>query len=80
VVDPGESESCSVEVELLYQPIGYRWAHNLGEHQADETLRFVGYYQAMADQSAIRLAAASTWITARPAEPPQVVEPPTESP
>ena len=30
-----------VEVELWYQPIGYRWAHNLNSYPAVETQRFV---------------------------------------
>lgn len=44
-----------VEAELWYQPIGYRWAHNLGDKQADEIERFIGYYTEMADSSAVVL-------------------------
>jgi hypothetical protein len=33
-----------VDVELLYQPIGYRWAKNLEAYDSAETRRFVGYY------------------------------------
>ncbi|HEX5049156.1 MAG TPA: hypothetical protein VFX89_18735 [Gammaproteobacteria bacterium] len=33
-----------VDVELLYQPIGYRWAKNLEAYDAFETRRFTGYY------------------------------------
>jgi putative ubiquitin-RnfH superfamily antitoxin RatB of RatAB toxin-antitoxin module len=40
-----------VEVELLYQPIGYRWAHNLEKYDAPEPKRFVGYYNAMSAAS-----------------------------
>ena len=40
-----------VEVELLYQPIGYRWAHNLEKYDAPEPKRFVGYYNAMSSAS-----------------------------
>ena len=36
-----------VDVELQFQPIGYRWAHNLGSYDAIETRRFVDYYHAM---------------------------------
>jgi hypothetical protein len=43
------------EVELWYQPIGYRWAHNLKNYNADETQRFVGYYAAMGRGSAVLL-------------------------
>lgn len=38
-----------VEVELRYQPIGYRWAHNLEAYDAPEPKAFVGYYNALAD-------------------------------
>ena len=45
-----------VEVELWYQPIGYRWAHNLNPYSASETRRFVSYYDSMPSSSAIVLA------------------------
>jgi hypothetical protein len=48
----------TVEAELWYQPIGFRWAHNLGDQQADEIERFIGYYEAMADSSAVVLTSA----------------------
>ena len=35
----------TVEVELRYQPIGYRWAHNLERYDAPEPKRFVGVLQ-----------------------------------
>jgi hypothetical protein len=47
-----------VTVELLYQPIGYRWAHNFDSIQAPEPQRFAGYYKAAADHSAHILARA----------------------
>ena len=37
----------TVEAELLYQPIGYRWANNLKKYDAAEPRRFNGYYDAM---------------------------------
>jgi hypothetical protein len=46
----------TIEAELWYQPIGYRWAHNLGDQQADEIERFVRYYDEMASVSAVTLA------------------------
>jgi hypothetical protein len=47
----------TVEVELLYQPIGYRWAQNLGPYKAAmEPARFQDYYKAMGAASAARLA------------------------
>jgi hypothetical protein len=47
-----------VEAELLYQPIGFRWAHNLKAYKAAEPDRFVGYYEQMASGSATTLARA----------------------
>jgi hypothetical protein len=49
-----------VEVEVWYQPIGYRWAHNLAPYHADEPQRFVGYYEQDAAHSAVMLAHAET--------------------
>jgi hypothetical protein len=46
----------AVEVEVLYQPIGYRWAHNLEAYPATEPRRFVRYYREMASSTSIRLA------------------------
>jgi hypothetical protein len=45
-----------VEVELWYQPIGFRWAHNLEPYKAMETQRFVGYYESMSSDTATILA------------------------
>jgi hypothetical protein len=42
-----------VEAELWYQPIGYRWAHNLSPYDAVEPRRFVGYYDSMAGANAV---------------------------
>jgi len=46
----------TVEAELWYQPIGFRWADNLRGYDAVEPRRFVGYYDALAADSAARLA------------------------
>jgi hypothetical protein len=40
-----------VEVELLFQPIAFRWAQNLDPYDAPETERFLGYYRSMASSS-----------------------------
>jgi hypothetical protein len=45
-----------VEVELWYQPIGFRWAHNLSPYKAMEPQRFVEYYDASPADTAIILA------------------------
>ena len=51
-----------IEVELWYQPIGYRWAHNLDSYKSTETQRFVSYYDSMAATTATVLAhAEATW-------------------
>ncbi len=49
-----------VEAELWYQPIGFRWAHNLGPYKAAEPQRFVGYYESMATGTAVLLTRAET--------------------
>jgi len=48
-----------VEVELLYQSIGYRWAHNLEPYKAPEPARFVSYYNASSAGSSVVVATAS---------------------
>jgi len=45
-----------VDVELRYQPIGFRWAQNLRSYDAFEPKRFVGYYEEMAAGSSTVLA------------------------
>jgi hypothetical protein len=45
-----------VEVELWYQPIGYRWAHNLEPYETVETRRFLNYYESMSSSTAVVLA------------------------
>jgi hypothetical protein len=45
-----------VEVELCYQPIGYRWAMNLKHYDAEEPRRFMRYYEDAASSSTVVLA------------------------
>jgi hypothetical protein len=47
-----------VEAELWYQPIGFRWAHNLEPYTAAEPQRLVAYYKAASRHSAVVLARA----------------------
>jgi hypothetical protein len=47
-----------VEAELWYQPIGFRWAHNLESYKASEPQRLVTYYKAASQRSAVILAKA----------------------
>jgi len=61
----------AMSVELLYQPIGFRWAHNLeGYEEALEPGRFVGYYEAAAGSSAVVLATASANVVLALLDPP----------
>jgi hypothetical protein len=53
----------SVDVELRYQPIGYRWAHNLDGYDAAEPKRFVGYYNTLAAESSVVITRTSTSLT-----------------
>jgi len=48
-----------VQVELMFQPISFRWAENLKRYDAPEPKRFVGYYASMSGGTAVRLASAS---------------------
>jgi len=53
-----EAGPYQVKAELWYQPIGFRWAHNLEPYKAAEPQRFVSYYKADSNKSAIILAEA----------------------
>jgi hypothetical protein len=56
-VDVGGAQGpFSIDAELLYQPIGFRWANNLKPYDAPEPRRFTGYFDAMAPASAATLA------------------------
>jgi hypothetical protein len=56
----GASGPFRVDVQLMYQPIAFRWAHNLEAYRASpEPNRFVGYYDAMSGGTATTLASAS---------------------
>ena len=49
-----------VQVELRYQPIGYRWAQNLAPYKAPEPQKFVEYFNAVASVSSVVVARASS--------------------
>lgn len=55
----GAAGPFTVEAELWYQPVGYRWAHNLAGYDSAETRRFTGLYEQAAGSSATLLARAS---------------------
>jgi hypothetical protein len=51
------SGELTIDVELRYQPIAYRWAQNLERYDAPEPKRFVSYYAATAGESSVVIAA-----------------------
>ena len=55
-LDDGAGE-VRVSARLLFQSIGFRWAENLSGYDSVETDRFVGYYRANSNVSAVELAA-----------------------
>jgi hypothetical protein len=55
----GSEGPFTVEAELWYQPIGYRWAHNLAQQEAAEIDFFVDAYDSLATASAKLLARAT---------------------
>jgi cytochrome c551/c552 len=58
-VDLGDARGpFKVEAELWYQPVGYRWAHNLEQQDTAEARRFLGFYDAVSKRSAAVLAKA----------------------
>lgn len=48
-----------VTAELLYQPIGFRWATNLEPYTQSEPQRFVAYYRSAAAASSVVVAAST---------------------
>jgi hypothetical protein len=49
----------TITAELLYQPIGFRWATNLKSYAAPESQRFTSYFDSMAGATTATLARAS---------------------
>jgi hypothetical protein len=63
VVDAGgRSGPFQASAELRYQPVSYRWAQNLRAYDANETRRFVKWYDEMASGSSQVLASATAAI------------------
>ena len=48
-----------IAVELRYQPIAYRWAHNLGGYAAPEPTRFVAFFRHLSSAASAVVATAS---------------------
>ncbi len=61
----GATAPLTVDAELLYQSIAYRWAENLRGYAAEETQRFGRYYAENAAASAALIATATATIPAR---------------
>ena len=55
-VDPADGPF-QIDAELRFQVIGFRWAENLKPYKAEETSRFVRYYESMASSSSEILSA-----------------------
>ncbi len=51
----GAAGPFTVDVELQYQPIGFRWANNLKRYDAAEPRRFTSYYDSMSAACATTL-------------------------
>jgi hypothetical protein len=49
----------TVDVELRYQTIGYRWAHNLSDYNAPEPKQFLSYFRSMSAGSSVVVATAT---------------------
>jgi hypothetical protein len=64
-LDAGAALPLTVEAELNYQSIAYRWAENLRGYAAEETQRFGRYYAEQAAASAAVIATATATIPAR---------------
>jgi hypothetical protein len=58
----GAAGPFTVQVELKYQTIAYRWAKNLASYKAPEPERFVRYYDSMAQGSTAILGRASAVV------------------
>ena len=58
----GAEGPLTVTARLWYQPIGYRWAENFRGYDAPEPRRFIGYWDAMAPESALVLANATASV------------------
>lgn len=59
----GTQGALTVEAELLFQPIGFRWAENLRAYTGTEPARFTKYYDAMSGGTAAPLARATVTVT-----------------
>lgn len=61
----GQDGPLTIEAEVLYQPIGFRWADTLGSLQTAESARFAAMYQAQAATATTVLAKKTVTIGER---------------
>src|SRR5690606_28225300 len=61
----GRAAPFRVEAKLWYQPIGFRWAHNLERCDAPGPRRFLTYYASLTPAASVVLARASAIVPAR---------------
>jgi hypothetical protein len=59
---PDATSPITIEVELRFQPVGFRWARNLADYTSAETRQFGRYYDVMSSTSSIVLAHAATSV------------------
>jgi hypothetical protein len=52
----------TVIAELWYQPIGYRWAMNLGAYETQESAQFLTFFNGMASSTGALLARTETVV------------------
>jgi hypothetical protein len=57
---------CRIVAELLYQPIGFRWAMNLADYDAEEPQRFVSFFTGAAHASSAVLASDAAVVAVPP--------------
>jgi len=65
-VEVSNEAPLTVDVELRYQSIAFRWAHNLEGYDAPEPTRFVSYYRAMSSTSSMVVATATAHLAVQP--------------
>ena len=66
-VEGAGSGPYTVEVELRYQTISYRWAENLSTYDAPEPRRFLSYFRSMSQASSVVVASAASKSEGSPA-------------
>jgi hypothetical protein len=63
VIDVSKAQGpITLDAELRFQSISFRWARNLGAYAAAETRRFGSYYNSMAQASSIAIVSATARI------------------